>query len=155
MSIRRPGCFVLACLLLVSGLSACWADTGGSASGGTAAIREIPASEAKRDSFAARAKQSFAKVVHQNFQKWDQNRDGWLSADEIDRLIADPSVNGLEAAAVASIHRYLRSTGAPPAVTQADLLAKVEQQPVLPEQGNSQEVLRHDQNDGKPRFVTY
>ncbi|HEV8070565.1 MAG TPA: C2 family cysteine protease [Planctomycetaceae bacterium] len=155
MPIRRPGFFVFACLLLLTGLNACRADTGGKAKDGTAATRGISASKTKRPTSADRAKQSFTKVVNQNFQNWDQNRDGWLSADEIDRLVIAPSVSGLEAAAVAAIHRYLRSDGAPPAVTKADLLTKAEQQPVLPEQGNTQEALRHDQNDGKPRFVTY
>ncbi len=81
--------------------------------------------------------------------------DGRLSAGEIDQLILSPSVNGLEAAAVAAIHQYLRGKGAPTGLTQADLLAQAQQQAVVPEAKNSQEPLRTDLNDGKPRFVTY
>ncbi len=155
MPTRRPGFFALACLLLVIGLNDCRADNGTNAKEGTATTREKSASEAKRAASAARAKQSFTKIVGQNFPSWDQNQDGRLSADEIGRLIADPSISGLEAAAVAAIHRYLRSNGAPSAVTQADLLSKAQEQPVLPESEDSRDVVRHDQNDGKPRFVTY
>jgi len=155
MRTRRAGFFIFACLLLVTGWNACRAETEENAKGGTAATRRNSASETKRANTAARAKQSFTKVVHQNFQKWDENRDGRLSADEIDRLIADPSVSGLEAAAVAAIHRYLRSEGTPPAITQAELLKTAQQQPVLAEQGNSQEVFRQDLSDGKSRFVSY
>jgi Calpain family cysteine protease len=154
MPTRGLGSLLFACLLLVNGWNACAADTAEKANEATAATRAASSVEAKRASFAARAKQSFTKVVGQNFANWDQNGDGRISADEIDRLIADPSVNGLQAAAVASIHRYLRADGAPPALTQADLLAKVQEQPLLPEQGDNREV-RHDQNDGKPRFVVY
>src|SRR5271155_4993312 len=109
MPTRPPGFFIVACLLLVTGLNACLADTGTKANEGTAATRENSASEAKRATTVARAKESFTKIVQRNFEKWDRNRDGHLSADEIDRLIFDPAVSGREAAAVAAIHRYLRS----------------------------------------------
>jgi hypothetical protein len=155
MSTRCPKFIVLACLLLVTGLNACLADNIPNANGGTAATKEIPASETKRPSLAARAKQSFTKVVDQNFQKWDQNQDGWVSADEIDRLIFDPSVRGLEAAAVASIHRYLRSDEAPPAVNRADLLTKEQQPPEPTEEQNGQEANRQDLNIGTARFVKF
>ena len=154
MPTRRAGFIVVACLLLATGLNACWADTEGSSNGGTA-VASRSAVDPKRAAFAARAKQSFAKLVKQKFQKWDQNGDGALSADEIDRLIFDPSVSGLEAAAVAAIHRHLRSEGAPPAVTQAELLTQAQQQPVLPEERKSGEPQRQDVNDGQARFVTY
>jgi hypothetical protein len=154
MPTRRLGFLIPACLLLVAGLSACRADNETNAKGGTAATKKIPAGEAKQ-SFAARAKQSFVKVVKQKFQSWDRDQDGRLSAGEIDQLILSPSVNGLEAAAVAAIHQYLRGKGAPTGLTQADLLAQAQQQAVVPEAKNSQEPLRTDLNDGKPRFVTY
>ncbi len=154
MPTRRAGFIVVACLLLATGLNACWADTEGRSNGGTA-VASRSAVDPKRAAFAARAKQSFAKLVKQKFQKWDQNGDGALSADEIDRLIFDPSVSGLEAAAVAAIHRHLRSEGAPPAVTQAELLTQAQQQPVLPEERKSGEPQRQDVNDGQARFVTY
>ena len=124
MPTRRLRSLFFASLLLVTSLSVCRADTENNGNGGTAATHKLSASAAKRSSLAARAKQSFTKIVDQNFPNWDQNGDGRLSADEVDRLIADPSVSGLQAAAVASIHRYLRADGAPPAVTQADLLTQ-------------------------------
>lgn len=156
MLTRRPAHLLLfACLLLVSGLNACRANSEEKTNKGGAATRAVSSREARRASSAARAKQSFTKIVNQNFPRWDQDRDGRVSADEIDRLIADPSVRGLEAAALASIHRYLRADQAPTSLTQADLLAKIQDQPVLPEQGKSQEAPRQDQNDGKPRFVIF
>jgi hypothetical protein len=154
MPTRRAGFIVVACLLLATGFNACWADTEGKSNGGTA-VASRSAVDPKRAAFAARAKQSFAKLVNKNFQKWDQNGDGSLSADEIDRLILDPSVNGLEAAAIAAIHRHLRSEGAPPAITQAELLTQAQQQPVLPEERKCQDAERQDLNGGQARFVTY
>ncbi len=155
MPARQLRYLILASALLATSLCVCRADTQDKANAGTAATRGISSSAAKRSGAAARAKQSFARVVEQNFSNWDLNRDGRLSADEVDRLIADPSVSGLQAAAVASIHRYLRADGAPSAVTRADLLTQSQDQSALPEQGDSGEPLRHDLNDGKPRFVTY
>ncbi len=154
MSSRRAGLLLCGCLLLVVRVGICRADNEGNTTARTVATRESSALEAKR-AFAARAKQSFKKLVGQKFPKWDQNQDGALSGDEIDRLIADPAIRGLEAAAVASIHRYLRADGAPPSITQDDLLKEAERQPLLPEQGKSEEALRQDVNDGKPRFVLY
>jgi hypothetical protein len=154
MPTRRLRLFILASLLLATGWNACRADKGANANGGTAATSGIPAREAKRPTFAARAKQSFAKIVDKNFEKWDQNQDGSLSADEIDRLVVDPSVSGLEAAAVAAIHRYLRSEGAPPAINRADLLSQAQQQSELPEQSNSRDDIRRDPTDEKARLVS-
>ncbi|HET6328760.1 MAG TPA: C2 family cysteine protease [Planctomycetaceae bacterium] len=155
MPFQRAKFFVLASLLVVTGLNVCRADNGPNPPAGTSAPVATPVREAKQGSFAARAKESFTKIIHQNFEKWDENRDGQVSADEIARLIPDPEVKGLEAAAAAAIHRYLRSDGAPSSVTQADLLATAQEQPVLPEPENKQEALRQDLSGGKPRFVTF
>jgi Calpain family cysteine protease len=156
MTIRRPTFFVLACLLLTAGLDSGWADTREAReTEGTAATRDVSSVQAKRATLMNHWKQSFIKLIGENFAAWDQNRDGRLSPDEIDRLIADPSVTGLKAAAVASIHRYLRSDGAPAAITQRELLTEAQQQPLLPEQGKNGEPLRQDLYDGKPHFVSF
>jgi Calpain family cysteine protease len=159
MTTRRPTFFILACLLLATGLNTGWSDSRGRAAAreteGTTATREISSAQEKRAAVMSHGKQSFIKLVGEKFAAWDQNRDGRLSPDEIDRLIADPQVVGLEAAAVASIHRYLRADGAPSAITQRELQTEAQQQPLLPEQGKNGEPLRQDLNDGKPRFVTF
>jgi Calpain family cysteine protease len=161
MPTRRHTSFVLAWLLLAvalnTGLSTGWADTKGPdadrATAGIAATGEVSSSEAKRAAILSRYKQSFSKLVGDNFSSWDQNHDGRLSADEVDRLVADPSVTGLAAAAVASIHQFLRADGAPAAITRRNLLAQAQLQP-LPEHDENG-IVRQDINDGKPRFVTY
>ena len=153
MPIRRVTAFVLAGLLLASGYSPCLADRAVTETGPPAATRDRETAGKKPASFAARAVQSFTKTVRQNFEKWDRNGDGRLSAGEVDRLIADPRIKGFEAAAIASIHRYLRSDGAPPAVTLSEVLKNGQQEGAAAEAGNSQEPARHDVNDGKPRFV--
>jgi hypothetical protein len=126
MTTRRPTYFVLVWLLLAvglntgfnTGLNTGWADTrariADRETAGIAATREVSSPDAKRAALMSRMKQSFIKLVGEDFASWDQNRDGRLSADEVDRLVADPSVTGLEAAAVASIHQFLRADGAPP-----------------------------------------
>jgi hypothetical protein len=165
MTTRRPTYFVLVWLLLAvglntgfnTGLNTGWADTrariADRETAGIAATREVSSPDAKRAALMSRMKQSFIKLVGEDFASWDQNRDGRLSADEVDRLVADPSVTGLEAAAVASIHQFLRADGAPPAITRRNLLTQAQRQP-LPERDENGEV-RQDINDGKPRFVTY
>jgi hypothetical protein len=153
MPTRRPA-FILACLLFVSGFNVCRGDKDGKSNDAGTTTPQTSKSETKRATSAARAKQSFKKIVSQNFPSWDQNRDGRLSADEIDRLIADPSIHGLEAAAIAAIHRYVRSDGAPQSVTLEDLLTEAEQQAVVPESAG-QEAFRTDLSDEKPRYVSH
>jgi hypothetical protein len=51
----------------------------------------------------------FARIVETNFSKWDLNHDGKLSLEETDKLVGDRAIGGEEAAAVASIHYYLRN----------------------------------------------
>ncbi|MCE7973368.1 MAG: hypothetical protein DYG92_03440 [Leptolyngbya sp. PLA1] len=52
---------------------------------------------------------TFASIAGERFGAWDTDRDGLLSAGEIDTLCIDPSVKGEEAAAVASLKRIIRS----------------------------------------------
>jgi Calpain family cysteine protease len=162
MPTRRPTYFVLAWLLLAVGLNTGsntgWTDTrrrdADRETAGVAATREVSSPDAKRAALMSHMKQSFLKLVDEDFARWDQNRDGRLSADEVDRLIANPSVTGLEAAAVASIHRFLRADGAPPAITRRNLLTQAQMQPLLPERDQNGEPVRQDINDGKPHFVS-
>lgn len=51
----------------------------------------------------------FAGVASASFEKWDQDGNGELSADEVDRLCVDPGVRGPEAAAAAAVKRIIRS----------------------------------------------
>jgi hypothetical protein len=86
---------------------------------------------------------TFAQVVRKNFAKWDTNRDGVLSALEVDRVVKDPSVQGMEAAAIAAIHHYLRGDKAPRSLSESEL---------LPESSTTAD--RRDVNDGRPHFVS-
>jgi hypothetical protein len=51
----------------------------------------------------------FVTVVLRNFDAWDTDHDGVLSADEIERAVRDPSNHGDDAAAAASIKLLMRS----------------------------------------------
>jgi hypothetical protein len=86
---------------------------------------------------------TFAQVVRRNFAKWDTNRDGVLSAVEVDRAVKDPSVKGMEAAAIAAIHHYLRGDKAPRTLSETEL---------LPEASSAPE--RRDVDDRRPHFVS-
>jgi len=69
----------------------------------------------------------YKDLIETSFQRWDANKDGKLSPQEINALILDPAITGDEAAAVAAIHRYLRRGGKNQPerepLTKADLLA--------------------------------
>lgn len=69
-------------------------------------------------------KTSFATVVDANFQKWDLNHDGRLSAEEVNRLVGNPSITGDAAAAVAAIHVHLRNHKNSPPFTREMLMQK-------------------------------
>jgi hypothetical protein len=64
----------------------------------------------------------FAAVVEDNFAKWDKNRDGKLTALEVDAAVRDHGVTGPAAAAAAAVHVFLRTKSAPESVTKVDLL---------------------------------
>jgi hypothetical protein len=91
----------------------------------------------------AKAAQSFALVVRQNFAKWDQNGDGVLSAIEVDRVVKSPSVKGQEAAAIAAIHRYFRGDDAPAAMSEPELMPETSVEPT-----------RRDVDDNRPHFAS-
>ena len=50
----------------------------------------------------------FKAVVEANFKHWDEDGDGKLSPQEINRLVRNHKVTGTEAAAVAAIHAFYR-----------------------------------------------
>lgn len=64
---------------------------------------------------------SFTGILEANFPKWDLNHDGKLAADEVNRLIAERSITGDAAAALASIHVYMRDKKNAPPLTAAML----------------------------------
>jgi hypothetical protein len=158
MPTRRPTYFVLAWLMLAACLNTGWADSrrrdADRATAGIADTRELSSRQEKRAARLAQMKESFIKLVGERFASWDQNRDGRLSADEVDRLIADPSISGPEAAAVAAIHRYLRCEGNPSAITRRSLLTHAQQQPLRSETGENEEAVGHEKDESQPRFVS-
>ena len=48
-------------------------------------------------------------VVESHFARWDKNRDGKLSREEIDAAVGNSGVTGEEAAAAAALHVYFRN----------------------------------------------
>ena len=59
-------------------------------------------------SAAPKKTRSFAAVVQTHFEHWDRDHDGKLSPAEVSALVADPSVTGNAAAAIAAIHVFQR-----------------------------------------------
>lgn len=85
--------------------------------------------------------ESFAAVVEANFSRWDANRDGKLTAEEVDKAVFSPAVTGDAAAAVAAIHVHLRAPHAPASVTEAELT-----------RGGKSETARRDKDDKGSHF---
>src|SRR4051812_11821786 len=52
----------------------------------------------------SKGKSVLATEVLAHFEAWDLNRDGVLSAEEIDRLLTDSRIRGRQAAALATLH---------------------------------------------------
>ena len=57
---------------------------------------------------AERREASFLATTEECFAGWDTDHDGTLSAAEVDAAVADPSVKGPAAAAIAAIKRAVR-----------------------------------------------
>jgi hypothetical protein len=62
---------------------------------------------------------TIATIITDHFQRWDRDGDGKLSREEIDALVANHSVKGDVAAAVAALHIYFRSNPKAGSLTQA------------------------------------
>lgn len=90
---------------------------------------------------------SFAKVVAAHFAEWDLDRDGRLSASEIDRLMNRPDVRGDAAAALAAIKRRERAASAAErdryAATEGQLTDPEPVDPSDPERGGK-DVIPYD-----------
>ena len=74
-------------------------------------------------SFAAElsSRDEFLAVVSARFATWDADRNGELSAAELDTLVIDPKITGPDAAAVGALRRAARGSRTMPAVTSLTL----------------------------------
>ena len=70
----------------------------------TAAVAAAPATRPAAD------RSPFVDVLMRDFDAWDANHDGTLSAAEIDRAVLDPAVTGDDAAVAAALKVVARST---------------------------------------------
>jgi hypothetical protein len=75
---------------------------------------------------------SVATIVAEHFQRWDKNGDGTLSREEIDALVANHSIKGEVAAAVAALHVYYRGNPKASLLSQAFISESAAKQ--LPEE---------------------
>ncbi len=78
-------------------------------------IAMAPASDPKQSN-------SIAAVIADHFQKWDKQGDGKLTREQVDALVANHSVKGDVAAAVAALHIYFRNNPQAEPLTQAFVL---------------------------------
>lgn len=68
-------------------------------------------------------KPTFTERVKDAFPKWDADKNGTLTREEIDRAVSDPDVKGADAAAVVALKRAVRNTKAKlPALTKDAIL---------------------------------
>ena len=58
----------------------------------------------------AKPPQDFLTVVRTCFPTWDSDQNGILTTTEIDVVVADAKVRGIEAAAIAALKRTTRTT---------------------------------------------
>ncbi len=57
---------------------------------------------------ASNQSDTFRHTIETNWDRWDPGHTGKLTAKQVNKLISDPTVVGSEAAALATIHLYLR-----------------------------------------------
>jgi len=92
----------------------------------------------------------FAEVVAKNFTRWDKDKNGELSLDEVNRAIGDPAVKGPEAAAVAALRRGMKSPkGGPAKVTLADLTTQKQAKPGAEKASAEKTTAPKKETDGK------
>src|SRR5689334_22812774 len=92
----------------------------------------------------------FAEVVTKNFARWDKDKNGELSLDEVNRAIGDPAVKGPEAAAVAALRRGMKSPkGGPTKVTVADLTTPKSTKPAPEKPAAEKTAAQKKEGDGK------
>lgn len=94
---------------------------------------------------------SFAEVVVKSFDHWDLDKNGKLSPEEINNAIADPSVKGPEAAAIAALRRGLKAAkGEPPKLTADELAAAKPERVVNPKKAASAEKKENAKSSDSP-----
>lgn len=97
-----------------------------------AASAGLTAREVEKASADADAR--LLQVMEAGFASWDEDQDGSLSAEEINRLVLKQEVRGEQAAVVAALKRAMRSRGVKlPPLTRENLRAMAAKQP--PEKG--------------------
>lgn len=92
---------------------------------------------------AADKPESFSSVVDANFDKWDRDKDGKLSPQEIDAAVANHSVTGDAAAAVAAIHVFQRNKKNQGVALTRELLAAAAKKKTAAERRDQTQHLPH------------
>lgn len=89
------------------------------------------------------AARTFSDVAAESFASWDENKDGTLSADEVDKLVVEPKFKGEYAAALAAMKLVVRSSKVKPPELTLDFVTNHSKEPageLLPsEQPNTPE----------------
>jgi hypothetical protein len=65
---------------------------------------------------------TFPQIMRANFPKWDKDGDDQLSRKEVNALVVRPSIRGRVAAAVATLHLYLREHPQQATIPQSDVV---------------------------------
>jgi hypothetical protein len=82
-----------------------------------------PASQAQKvKKPAPRPLLTFSEILKANFAKWDADGDGQLTRKEINALVISPAMRGRTAAAVATLHLYMREHPKQEAIPRSDVV---------------------------------
>ncbi len=65
---------------------------------------------------------TFPQILKANFAKWDADGDGQLTRKEINALVVSPAIRGRTAAAVATLHLYMREHPKQEAIPKSDVV---------------------------------
>jgi hypothetical protein len=65
---------------------------------------------------------TFTQILKANFAKWDADGDGQLTRKEINALVISPAIRGRTAAAVATLHLYMREHPKQEAIPKSDVV---------------------------------
>jgi len=65
---------------------------------------------------------TFPQIMRANFPKWDKDGDDQLSRKEVNALVVRPSIRGRVAAAVATLHLYLREHPQQQTIPKSDVV---------------------------------
>ncbi len=87
------------------------------------APEQRPASQAKKVKKPAPPPLlTFTQILKANFAKWDADGDGQLTRKEINALVISPAIRGRTAAAVATLHLYMREHPKQEAIPKSDVV---------------------------------